>query len=242
MNEGERDYSWAAYLDYMEGGGSDVLTLPAAKPVVKTQIADQPIWGVLLAFGVTLAALWLNKLPVWPFTLIAQGRVNHPIEPVMVAIILGMLLSNIFSLPKFLNSGIKFSVKKVLPFAIVLLGARLNFSEMMKVGLTGLVLSAFETVLALCLLLVLARWLKLPGKLGTLLGVGTAICGGTAIVATAPVIEAEDKDVAFSVATVTLLGLVAMFTLPLLGHALNLTSKQFGVWAGLAIHQTPQVV
>jgi len=61
-------------------------------------------------------------------------------------------------------------------------------------------------------------------------------------VATAPVIEAEEKDVAFSVATVTLLGLIGMFTLPFLGHALNLSAKQFGVWAGLAIHQTPQVV
>src|SRR6185436_6292687 len=86
------------------------------------------------------------------------------------------------------------------------------------------------------------RWMNLPSKLGLLLGVGTAICGGTAIVATAPVIEAEEKDVVFSVATVTLLGLIAMFTLPVVGHLLDLSSKQFGVWAGLAIHQTPQVV
>jgi uncharacterized membrane protein YadS len=75
-----------------------------------------------------------------------------------------------------------------------------------------------------------------------LLGVGTAICGGTAIVATAPVIEAEEKDVVFSVATVTLLGLVSMFLLPILGQMLRLPSPAFGVWAGLAIHQTPQVV
>ncbi len=88
----------------------------------------------------------------------------------------------------------------------------------------------------------LTRLLKLPGKLGTLLGVGTAICGGTAIVATAPVIEAEEKDVVFGVATVTLLGLIGMFILPVLGHLLHLTSQQFGIWAGLAIHQTPQVV
>jgi uncharacterized integral membrane protein (TIGR00698 family) len=243
MSESQRDYSWAAYLDYMEGG-SDVLTLPAAKPEVKpAEKGERPLWGVLAAIAVTLAALWLGKLAVWPFTLTtAQGRVSHPIEPVMIAIILGMIISNLWKLPKALQPGIKFSVKKVLPLGIVLLGARLNFGEMMKVGFTGLMLSALETVLALLLLLLLARWLKLPRKLGTLLGVGTAICGGTAIVATAPVIEAEDKDVAFSVATVTLLGLLAMFTLPLLGHALDLSSRQFGVWAGLAIHQTPQVV
>jgi len=223
-------------------GGSDVVSLPAARPAAPATAPDQPWWGVLAATGITLAALWLNTLAFWPFTVRAQGRVMHPVEPVMVAIILGMVISNLWTLPKVLQPGIKFSVKKLLPLGIVLLGARLHFGEMLKVGLTGLALSALETAVALALLLLLSRWLNLPSKLGTLLGVGTAICGGTAIVATAPVIEAEDKDVAFSVATVTLLGLLAMFTLPLLGHMLGLTSKQFGVWAGLAIHQTPQVV
>jgi len=235
------DYSWAEYLDYMEGGGSDVLTLPAAKPVAKPveQKKEQPIFGVLLAIAVTLLAIWLSERPFAPFT-VAGGR--HPIEPVMLAIILGMVLSNSWTLPKVLQPGIKFSVKKLLPVGIVLLGARLNFREMLKVGGEGLLLSVLETVVALVLLLLLTYLLKLPRKLGVLLGIGTAICGGTAIVATAPVIEAEDKDVAFSVATVTLLGLIGMFALPIIGHALALTPKAFGVWAGLAIHQTPQVI
>jgi uncharacterized integral membrane protein (TIGR00698 family) len=151
-------------------------------------------------------------------------------------------LSNAWTMPKALHSGIKFSVKKLLPLGIVLLGARLNFREMMTVGAEGLVLSVVETVVALLLLLALTHLLKLPRKLGVLLGIGTAICGGTAIVATAPVIEAEEKDVVFSVATVTLLGLIGMFLLPFLGHALSLSQKAFGVWAGLSIHQTPQVI
>jgi uncharacterized integral membrane protein (TIGR00698 family) len=235
------DYSWAEYLDCMEGGASDVLSLPAAKPVAKApaQAKDQPTWGVLLAIGVTALAFVLSSMPFAPFTL-SGGR--HPIEPVMMAIILGMILSNAWSLPKALQPGLKFSVKKLLPLGIVLLGARLNFNEMLKVGADGLLLSVIETVVALLLLFLLTRVLRLPPKLGVLLGIGTAICGGTAIVAAAPVIEAEEKDVAFSVATVTLLGLIAMFALPFIGHFLALNSKQFGVWAGLAIHQTPQVV
>jgi uncharacterized integral membrane protein (TIGR00698 family) len=160
----------------------------------------------------------------------------------MLAIVLGMVLSNVWALPKSLQTGIKFSVKKILPIGIVLLGARLDFFVMQRVGLRGLCLAVAETVVALLLLAVLVKALKLPGKLGTLLGVGTAICGGTAIVATAPVIEAEDEDVVVSVATVTLLGLVGMFLLPIIGHMLDLSEKAFGVWAGLAIHQTPQVV
>ena len=235
------DYSWAEYLDCMEGGASDVLSLPAAKPVARPvdQPKEQPAWGVLLALGVTALAFFLSSMPVAPFTL-AGGR--HPIEPVMMAIILGMILSNVWTPPKVMQPGLKFSVKKLLPLGIVLLGARLNFKEMLTVGADGLVLSIVETAVALLLLFFLTRLLRLPRKLGVLLGIGTAICGGTAIVATAPVIEAEEKDVAFSVATVTLLGLIAMFALPFLGHVLQLNDKQFGIWAGLAIHQTPQVV
>src|SRR5438093_8270785 len=239
MNQSQPDYSWAEYLDYMEGGGSDVLTLPAAKPVTAAEKKkEQPIWGVLVALGVTLVAMFAAELPFPPFTIAGK----HPIEPVMFAIVLGMVLSNVWALPKTLQPGIKFSVKKLLPLGIVLLGARLNFLDLVKVGAEGLALSVMETAVALALLLALTRVLKLPQKLGVLLGVGTAICGGTAIVATAPVIEAEEKDVVFSVATVTLLGLIAMFTMPVIGHLLGLSSKAFGVWAGLAIHQTPQVV
>lgn len=236
------DYSWAEYLDYMEGGGSDVLTLPAAaKPAIAPSAGwqDHPIWGVLVAIVVTVLAMLISELPFRPFTL---AGARHPIEPVMIAIVLGMLLSNTWALPKMLIPGMKFSVKKLLPLGIVLLGARLNFKDLLNVGLDGLILSVGETVLALILLHFLTRLLRLPQKLGTLLGVGTAICGGTAIVATAPVIEAEEKDVVFGVATVTLLGLIAMFVLPILGNLLGLSSKAFGIWAGLAIHQTPQVV
>jgi uncharacterized integral membrane protein (TIGR00698 family) len=244
MSEPETNYAWAAYLDYMEGGGPDIVSLPAPLAVPRPDAPpDQPIWGVLAALSLTLAALWLNALPFWPFTVqMTATRATHPIEPVMIAMLLGIAVSNVWTLPKRLHSGIKFSVKKLLPLGIVLLGVRLNFGEMMKVGLAGLLLSGLETVVALCLLFVLGRWLGLPRKLATLLGVGTAICGGTAIVAAAPAIEAEDKDVVFSVATVTLLGLLAMILLPVIGHVLDLSSKQFGVWAGLAIHQTPQVV
>jgi uncharacterized integral membrane protein (TIGR00698 family) len=242
MSASTRDYSWAAYLDYMEGGGSDVLSLPAPQPAVVAK--KNPVFrGFALALGLTLVALWIAQASFWPFTVqAAGGRVMHPIEPVMIAIILGMIVSNAWALPKSFHAGIKFAVKKLLPLGIVLLGVRLHFGHLMKVGATGLALSALETVVALALLWLLARWLHLPRKLGTLLGVGTAICGGTAIVATAPVIEAEEKDVVFSVATVTLLGLIAMFALPVIGHFLDLNAKQFGVWAGLAIHQTPQVV
>src|SRR5882672_6274554 len=103
--------------------------------------------------------MFLSEMPFWPFTI--SGK--HPIESVMLAIVLGMVLSNVWALPKSLQAGIKFSVKKLLPVGIVLLGARLDFFVMQRVGLRGLCLAVVETVVALLLLLVLVRVLKLPG-------------------------------------------------------------------------------
>jgi uncharacterized integral membrane protein (TIGR00698 family) len=232
-----KDYSWAEYLDCMEGG-SDVLSLPPSK-TTKPAPAASLIYGLGLTLMLTVAAVWLSEASVWPFTL-PGGR--HPIEPVMLAIIFGMIFSNVWRLPKSCGPGIKFSVKKLLPLGIILLGARLDFGSIIKVGAESVGLTVLETVVAFSLLLWISHQLKLPRKLGLLLSVGTAICGGTAIVATAPVIDADEKDVVFAVATVTLLGLIWMFVLPILGEALGLSAKAFGVWAGLSIHQTPQVI
>ena len=226
------EYAWAEYLHCMEGT-PDVGSLPASKPTVFS-----PITGLLLCLVLTIISYWVVTIPVWPFVI--NGR--HPIEPVTIVIVLGMIVSNCFPLPKPVQPGIKYSVKKLLPLGIVLLGARLDFRDILNLGTVGVGMSCLEVILALVVMLMLTKWLKLSGKLGTLLGVGTAICGGTAIVAAAPVIEAEESDVVFGVATVTLLGLLAMFILPVLGHLLALSDKAFGIWAGLTIHQLPQVV
>jgi len=226
------EYAWAEYLHCMEGT-PEMESLPVSKPAVAS-----PLSGMILCLAFTIVSYWASGLQVWPFLI--NG---HPtFEPVMIAILLGMVAGNCLPMTKQLQPGIKFSVKKLLPLGIILLGARLDFKEILKMGAVGVGMSCLEVILALILMLLLTRWLKLSGKLGTLLGIGTAICGGTAIVAAAPVIEAEEADVVFGVATVTLLGLIAMFLLPVLGHWLDLSNKAFGIWAGLAIHQLPQVV
>ncbi|HXC37117.1 MAG TPA: YeiH family protein [Candidatus Acidoferrales bacterium] len=226
------EYAWAEYLHCMEGT-PDVDSLPISKPT-----AVSPVPGILLCLVLTVVSYWAAGLQVWPFLI--NGHATF--EPVMVGIILGMLVGNCLPVAKSLHPGIKFSVKKLLPLGIIFLGARLDFQKIINLGAVGIAMSCLEVVLALILMLFLTRWLKLSGKLGTLLGIGTAICGGTAIVAAAPVIEAEEAEVVFGVATVTLLGLIGMFLLPVLGHWLALSDKAFGIWAGLAIHQLPQVV
>ncbi|MBI4625004.1 MAG: YeiH family putative sulfate export transporter [Verrucomicrobia bacterium] len=227
-----RDYAWAEYLDCMEG-----FDRPDARAALHGKKAL--LAGVSLCAGIALVAMAVTQLPLWPFTL-AGGR--HPLEPVMLAILLGMVVGNAGVPLQPLQAGIKLVARKVLAIGIVLLGARLNFLDVLRVGMSGIVLTLVEVGLALAIMVLLTRWLGLSTRLGTLIGVGTAICGGTAIVATAPVIEADEKDVVFSVATVTLLGLVAMVVLPFVAHLLAMGEKDFGLWAGLAIHQTPQVI
>ena len=160
----------------------------------------------------------------------------------MVAIVLGMIVANILPLPRLLLPGLKFTTKKLLPLAIILLGARLDFMAVVRVGVQALAMSVGTILLGVGLFVLLIEWGWVPRKLGLLLGVGTAICGGTAIVAAAPIIDADEKDVSFSIATVTLCGLAAMFLLPLVGELMHLSDRAFGIWAGLAIQQTPQVI
>jgi uncharacterized integral membrane protein (TIGR00698 family) len=227
-------YGWAEFLHCMEGIPEDVSRISISKPEVPALS-----WGLLACLLVTLAAMLVGVLPVWPFT-VAGGR--HPLEPMTVAIVIGMLLGNFGVMPKSLRPGVRFAYSNLLSLGIILLGVQLNFFDVLRLGFMGVGMSCFEIVLALGIMWLLTRWLRLSGRLGVLLGVGTAICGSSAIMATAPVIEAEESDVVFGVATVTLLGLIGMFLLPLLGHALQMTANAFGILDGLVIHAVPQVV
>ena len=161
---------------------------------------------------------------------------------VIIAVLLGLLVGNLTPLPDTLAPGIKFSFRTILPAAIVLLGARFSFQQVVAIGGRAIIVIAILMTLALLVAHGLGRLLGVPGKLATLIGIGTAICGNSAISATAPVIKARDEDVSFAIATNTLLGTLAVFFYPALGHALGLTNARFGTWAGMAVNDTSQVV
>jgi uncharacterized integral membrane protein (TIGR00698 family) len=187
---------------------------------------------------VAALAIWIHQLPFAPFTLGAR----HPIDALLVAIVIGVAIRNTLELGPRLTTGAKFSVKKVLPFAIVLMGAKLNFFDVLRVSRQALLISVSCVIVALWLTVWLCRRTGVGQKLGLLIGIGTAICGGTAIVVAAPTIEADDNDTAFAVTTITLFGLLAIFVFPVLGTLLGMTETEFGIWAGVAIHATPQVM
>ncbi len=194
--------------------------------------------GLILTAVIAALAFYIHQLPFPPFTI---GE-RHPIDALLIAIVIGMLLRNTVPLSPTVSPGIKFSVKKVLPFAIVLMGAKLDFNYVMEVSAQALLISVICVVVALALTLWLCNRVGVGQKLGLLIGIGTAICGGTAIAVAAPTIEADDNDTAFAITTITIFGLAAIFIFPVLGHALAMTENEFGIWAGISIQATPQVM
>jgi uncharacterized integral membrane protein (TIGR00698 family) len=198
--------------------------------------------GYALSIGVACLAYALHALPVAPFTVAGESGVRHPIGPAIIAVILGLLIRNTVALPDAFKAGCKSAIRTYIPVAIVLTGGGLNLAMASTVGARAL------AVIVLCIGVALAggyyigRMCRLSGSTSLLIGAGTAICGNSAIVATAPLIDAKDDDIVLSIGTVNLYGLLAMLLWPLIGGWLALTSEAFGVWAGTTIHAVPQVV
>ena len=190
--------------------------------------------GLALAIVVALAArLAHGFLP---------GSVAAALGEVLLAVLGGMAVGNAARLPAVVGPGIRFAYDAVLRAGIVLLGATFSIAQVAAVGGRAVGMIVALMAVALVLAHLLARAAGVPPRLGSLLAVGTAVCGNSAIVATAPVIGARDEEVSFAVATNTLLGTAAVFLYPLLGHALGLSDGAYGTWAGTAVNDTSQVL
>ncbi|HEU5318012.1 MAG TPA: putative sulfate exporter family transporter [Chloroflexota bacterium] len=173
----------------------------------------------------------------------AAARFLPPaISEVLVAVLLGLIVANLLVIPSGVKPGVRFGVQRVLRFGIILLGARLSLVDVARIGFGSLGLVVLCMTVAFSVAAIMGRILRLPPRLAVLIGVGTAVCGNSAIIATAPVIEAEEREVSFAVGTITLFGTLAVFLYPLIGHALGLTAPQFGVWSGVAVNDTSQVI
>ena len=200
----------------------------------------ESVWpGLILCATLTWLGATISKLPVQPFTT-SDGQ--HPISSVLLALLLGMIVRNSIPAVVMLKTGVDTMVKKWLPVGIVLLGARLDFYDLLEVALHVAVGAAVLIGGLIALSRMLAHWFGVDSKLGMLIGVGTAICGSSAIVAVSPVVDAGDEDMAYSIGAVNLLGVVAMLVYPLLGALMSIEADVYGAWCGLGIHATPQVI
>ena len=200
--------------------------------------------GYVLAGVVALLAYIIHYLPFPPFQYVAgaSGKVRYPVSAAIIAILLGLVLRNTLQLPATIKVGCKRLIKKGIPIAIVLTGAGLNLIEIKSVGVAALLITTICIIVAVAAGYYLGRLFGLESKTALLLGVGTGICGNSAIVAVAPLIDAGDEDLVLSIGTVNLYGLLAMLALPLIGGWLVLGDQRFGVWSGASIHAVPQVV
>lgn len=185
--------------------------------------------GFGLAFVVAIFAYLLGKtVPV----------VGGPV----FGISLGILLTALWKLPKTTAKGLKFTSKYVLQLAVILLGFDMNMANIVVVGRDSLLVLLVTLSVAFATAFLAGRYLQVGKKLTALIGVGTAICGGSAIAAASSAIEAEDQDVSYAISTIFLFNVIAVFLFPLIGHSLHLSDTGFGMWAGTAINDTSSVV
>ena len=223
---------------------------------IETDAHDMKTWEKNL-FGVRfvhlpqllpglLAVSFLTWLSIWLSNFIGEdllGFNKSPISPVMIAVILGLSLASIVTLPKIIDLGLKFSVKKLLRLGIILLGIRLTIFDVFKLGVFGVPIVILCIVGALLITTWINKKLDLPQRLGTLIAVGTSICGVTAIVATSPVIDADEEESAYAIAVITVFGLFATLVYPYLANYIFAgDGLKAGLFIGTAVHETAQVV
>lgn len=175
-------------------------------------------------------------LPCW-----LLGKQFPVIGGPVFAILAGMVLTLILKDKTKTKEGITYTSKKILQYAVILLGFGLNLSEIAKVGAQSLpiILSTIST--SLIIAFVLCKLMKMPANISTLVGVGSSICGGSAIAATAPVIGADDEEIAQAISVIFLFNVIAALIFPTLGSMLGLSNEGFGLFAGTAINDTSSV-
>jgi uncharacterized integral membrane protein (TIGR00698 family) len=193
--------------------------------------------GVLLLIVVGLLGkyfqIWWNSLAH------REHWVVPDIEYVLWAILIGLFVTNTVGLHRIFRAGVQ-TYEFWLKIGIVALGVRFVLGDVLRLGGISLVQILLDMTVAGAIILAAARFFGLSGKLGSLLAIGTSICGVSAIVASKGAIRARNSDVSYAIAAILALGAVALFTLPALGHAIGLTDNEFGLWAGLSVDNTAE--
>lgn len=190
------------------------------------------IWpGLMLTALIATAAYGARQLPY-----------VNTFSALILAILIGMAFHNLIGTPARAREGVVFSMRRILRFAIILLGLQLTAQQIAEVGVSGVAV----IVLTLTATFVFTTWagglLGVDKKLTQLIAAGTSICGASAVIATNTVTEAPDEDVAYAVACVTIFGSVAMFAYPLLPGLLHMDPRAYGLWSGASIHEIAQVI
>lgn len=187
--------------------------------------------GFLLCLAITIPSCFLGKA----FPIIGGA---------VFAILIGMIIALFLTDKGSLEAGIKFTSKKILQWAVILLGFGLNLGVIVKTGKQSLPIILFTITISLLIAYVLHKTMHIPSKISTLVGVGSSICGGSAIAATAPVIEADDDEVAQAISVIFFFNVLAAIIFPTFGKLIGFDTTSgdaFGIFAGTAVNDTSSV-
>ena len=187
--------------------------------------------GILLSACIAFIACFIESL--LPIPLIGSA---------VIAMFIGMILNRFLCNTKVFASGLKFTSKKILKFAIILLGLSLNINTILNVGKMSLTVMIFTLLTCFGGGYFIGKALGLNWKLSNLISAGTGICGGSAIAAIAPTIDADDNDIAYAMSATFLFDMAMIVLFPIMGRALGMTDEAFGIWAGTAVNDTSSVV
>jgi uncharacterized integral membrane protein (TIGR00698 family) len=210
---------------------------PAPAPATTLTKVAALFPGILLLAAVGYAGKFVEH------TIAVYGKAHHLILPnieyVLWAIVFGLLISNTIGVPAIFRAGVA-TYEFWLKTGIVLLGARFLLGDVLHLGRVSLSLVVVEILFSLAFMTWLGRGFKLAPKLVTLLAVGSSVCGVSAIIATEGAIEADEQDTAYAIAAILALGAVSLFVFPVVGHALHLSDRAYGLWTGLAVDNTAE--
>ncbi|HTN40681.1 MAG TPA: putative sulfate exporter family transporter [Asticcacaulis sp.] len=187
--------------------------------------------GVTIALLIGGLAFALHQLPHM-----------SAVSPAILAAVIGLFLAHAMKVPVRTDAGIAFSSRSLLRWAVALLGLQVSFGQIVAIGWAGFAIVAAGLVTSFLTIRALGRALGVAPKLAELIAAGTSICGASAVAGVNAVTGAEDEDVAYAVAMVTLFGTPAMLLYPLIDHLLMLDPRRYGLWAGASIHEVAQVV
>lgn len=187
--------------------------------------------GILLSVVIAFLSVFLESLlPI------------HVIGAAVIAMFIGMFINHFLKDSKLFASGIKFTSKKILKFAIILLGLSLNITTILNVGKMSLAVMFFTLLTCFGGGYFIGKALGLNWKLSNLISAGTGICGGSAIAAISTTIDADDNDVAYAMSATFIFDMAMIILFPIMGRALGMTNEAFGIWAGTAVNDTSSVV
>lgn len=170
------------------------------------------------------------------------GTYSHLIGGTVIAIMLGILINNTFGKPESMDKGLKFTSKRLLKTAIVFMGANLSLMSIFAVGKQTLIIMLFTLTSAFLSGYVFGKLMGISFNLRNLIAAGTGICGGSAIAALSPIVEADDSDIAYAISATFIFDIAAVLLFPVVGMMLGMSDLGFGMWVGTAVNDTSSVV